>query len=287
MRPMPMKTVLLATILALLAGSPRVRADEDKRLLLWQLSMAAEIQPVQREAIQDLIAAGIARRGREVLTDRDVVKMLKYEETKLRCGSDVSCLAEIGAALGVPEIVSGSVARIGQTWVLGLQRIDVRHARVLGRCARRFEGPVDALLDQVPAALAELFDHRPGTGAAPAVETGPSYPANPYKLWGHASFWPGLALVGGSVATGVLARKAKDDANGAASPKALAAAEDRMDTYNGLTVAGAVLGGALVVTGAVLWILSPGDEAWARGHGLAIAPVAHAHGAGLVARWSF
>jgi hypothetical protein len=264
------------------AGEPG--ADGDRRLVLWRLSMADEIAPVQREAIQDLIASGIARRGREVLTERDVVKMLQYEETKLQCGSDVSCMAEIGAALGVPEIATGSVARLGQSWVLSLQRIDVREARVLGRCARRFEGEVDAVLDEVPAAVTELFGPvraagggergagggergagggERGTGAAAGevvagAGRGRSMPAT--TVWGHVSFWPGVALVGSSVAMGVLAVEARDDGQQAATPEKLAAAEDRMELYEALAVGGGVLGGALVCTGIVLWLWPEDDS---------------------------
>ncbi len=284
-------TRITCALCALTLATPAA-GQEDRRVLLWQLSTPEEIQPAQREAFQDLLAAGIAARGREVLTDRDVVKMVEFEETRLRCGSDVSCIAEIGAALGVPEIVSGSVARIGQTWVLGLQRIDARNARVLARCARRFKGPVDKLLDEVPPALDELYGPAAGRAAPPpealpAVAAGPRYPANPYKVWGHASFWSGLVLAGGGVAMGLLAADAKDDANKATTPEGLADAQDRMDTYNGLAVTGYVLGAGLLTTGVILWVLSPGDEAWAKRHGLALGPAVGPGTAGVTVGWRF
>ncbi len=329
------------------AGSGAAQADEpgdeDRRLVLWRLSMADEIAPVQREAIQDMIAAGIARRGREVLTERDVVRMLQYEETKLRCGSDVSCMAEIGAALGVPEIATGSVARLGESWVLSLQRIDVRRARVLGRCARRFEGEVDAVLDEVPAALAEVFgpvraggdgaraaggaradgagaraaggaraDHgeavaggggaaagggergagggERGAGAAAGeviagAGRGRSMPAA--TVWGHVSFWPGVALVGSSVAMGVLAAEARDDGQQAPTPEKLAAAEDRMELYEALAVGGGVLGGALVCTGIVLWLWPEDESDEGAVAAPSVAPWGGPDGGGLALGWRF
>ena len=290
------------------AGEP---GDEDRRLVLWRLSMADEIAPVQREAIQDMIAAGIARRGREVLTERDVVRMLQYEETKLRCGSDVSCMAEIGAALGVPEIATGSVARLGESWVLSLQRIDVRDARVLGRCARRFEGEVDAVLDEVPVAVTELFGPvraagggergagggergagggERGAGAAAGeviagAGRGRSMPAA--TVWGHVSFWPGVALVGSSVAMGVLAAEARDDGQQAPTPEKLAAAEDRMELYEALAVSGGVLGGALVCTGIVLWLWPEAESDEGAVAAPSVAPWGGPDGGGLALGWRF
>ena len=83
------------------------------------------------------------------------------------------------------------------------------------------------------------------------------YPTNPYKWWGHVTFWNGLAcgLVGvlGAVAAGqAYADQEAGDTSAAARGRFWRAVE-----YSGLAV-----GGMLSVTGLVLWGLSPGDEAW-------------------------
>lgn len=260
--------ILISLVMACFAKA------SDGRVLLFKLGMDESIDPIQQSAIQDLIASGIARRGYEVLTDRDVSKMLEYEETKIRCGSEVSCLAEIGAALGVPEIVSGSLARLGESWLLSIQRIDARHARVAGRCSRRIQGDMDSVLDAVPHALTELYGPSAQSNPTPAsaVERGPDLPTNPYKLWGHISFWSGLCMTGiGGVLVG-MAASARSDAESASSAVAMRAARNDMERYNGLAIGGFAMGGGLLVTGLVLWLLSPGDETWAREHSLALAP---------------
>jgi hypothetical protein len=284
----------LTCVLVLTGVVERAPAGEDRRVLLWKLGTAEEIDALQRDGIQDLIAAGIARRGFEVMTDRDVAKMLQLEETKLKCGSDVSCLAEIGAALGVPELVSGSLSRLGQTWVFGLQRIDPRKARVLGRAARQLQGGLDEVLAVIPGALTELYglppppnDPTPPATGSVRIETGPLYPTNPYRLWGHVAFWSGLGIAAlGGLMTG-LAADARSEADQVLDPAELAAALNRVDTFNGLAVAGYLLGGTLLATGVVLWVLSPGDKRWAEEHGLVVAPGLGPDRAGLQVGWSF
>ncbi len=282
----------LAALVGLAVFAAGSAAGQERRVLLWKIGMADEIGVVEQETIQDLIATEIAGRGYEVMTDRDVVKMLELEEKRLTCGSDVSCMAEIGAALGVPETVSGSLARIGSSYVLTLQRIDSRASRMLGRSAQRCRGSVENVLDLIPGAVEKLFgpaERPPGDpgGAEVEVESGPRYPTNPYKLWGHVSFWTGLGLFGlGGVMSG-LAVNAKSDFDDATDSNAMQAAESRMNTFTGLAAGGYALGGALLVTGVVLWILSPGDRRWAEEHGLVVAPGLDADRAGLQVGWTF
>ena len=51
------------------------------------------------------------------------------------CTSDTSCLVEIGGALGVDYLVSGSVGKLGDAFVIILKLMDVHEAK--GRRGRR------------------------------------------------------------------------------------------------------------------------------------------------------
>jgi hypothetical protein len=104
---------------------------------------------------------------------------------------------------------------------------------------------------------------------------------NPYKLAGHATFWPGLALAGLGGAFTALASKSADQYGRTLEGKGDVA------LYNGLAVTGYALGGAAIVTGIVLWALSPGDEAWAKKHKVSVAPIfgPGVAGAGIGGGW--
>jgi hypothetical protein len=99
---------------------------------------------------------------------------------------------------------------------------------------------------------------------------------NPYKLAGHATFWPGLAVAGlGGVFT-MMASKSADQYGRTLEGK------NTVAMYNGLAVTNYAIGGAAMVTGIILWALSPGDEAWAKKHNVSVAPVYGPEGSGVV-----
>ncbi len=75
--------------------------------------------------------------------------------------ADTSCLAEIGGA-GVEQIVTGSMAKIGESIVLVLRVVDVRHGMVLRDVTRRLRrASQDTLLDALPEAVAQLCPDTP------------------------------------------------------------------------------------------------------------------------------
>ena len=55
---------------------------------------------------------------------------MAVEKQKLGC-QEVSCLAEIGGALGAERMVTGTLGRLGETYLFAVQLIDVAHARVV------------------------------------------------------------------------------------------------------------------------------------------------------------
>jgi len=84
------------------------------------------------------------------------------------------------------------------------------------------------------------------------------YPMNPYKKWGHITFWSGVAMAGFGGLSASMAKSAAEDHKASGDQ----AAADRSRTWAGLMYAGLGLGFAGLVTGIVLWTLSPGDREW-------------------------
>jgi hypothetical protein len=81
-------------------------------------------------------------------------------------------------------------------------------------------------------------------------------PPPAYSTWGHVSFWSGAGLAAFGGLALWQAQVAADDygQNGSS------AAADRNDLWNGLAPAGFALGGALLATGVILWLLDSDEE---------------------------
>src|SRR5437867_3391141 len=79
--------------------------------------------------LTDAIAAEVKRvPGTQVVTQADVQALLSLEKQRqlLGCAEDMSCMAEIGGALGVENLLLASVGKLGTSWLFHLKLIDVK-----------------------------------------------------------------------------------------------------------------------------------------------------------------
>ncbi|MCK5687888.1 hypothetical protein KAI87_01400, partial [Myxococcota bacterium] len=79
--------------------------------------------------------------GTSVISPSDIQSMLQMEAQKdaLDC-NDQACLAEIGGALGVDQLVVGNVGKVGKRFVVSLRIVDARSPKALSRVNESFEG---------------------------------------------------------------------------------------------------------------------------------------------------
>jgi hypothetical protein len=94
----------------------------------------------------------------------------------LGCTSD-ACVAELGGALGCDRLVSGDLARLGESFLLHQRLVETARARVVAQADRRLRGgTIDDVLDALPAMVGELFPGSAPAPAAPAAAAAPSAP---------------------------------------------------------------------------------------------------------------
>jgi len=229
-------------------------------IVVWRMEAKTGVTENDIDSISGYVTAEVEKySGLKAVSEADIQTILGGEQKKQMCGVEggTSCIAEIGSALGVPEAVSGDLGRMGDYWLLNLRRIHVRKAQVVARVGRQIKGDVNALIEAVPGAVAELFGKEAPKPVAREPEVKVQKPVEPPKpvdrslrTAAFATFFPGLALAAlggvGQWQMGV----AKDDYEGGDQD-----AKSRHDTWKGVTVAGYGVGGALVATGIVLWIV--------------------------------
>jgi TolB-like protein len=104
--------------------------------------------------LTQVLAAEIKRiEGTRVISRDDIASMLALESKKdaLGCSDSVTCLAEIGGALGVDKLVVGSVGKIESSFVVSLRMIDAKRSVVDNRVTETFQGQTEQLLPAVRA----------------------------------------------------------------------------------------------------------------------------------------
>ena len=77
--------------------------------------------------------------------------MLSHEYLKksMGCENEISCLAEIGGALGAEFLISGSISLMNETYVLNLILIDIGNNMVKNRISVSYKGKSEELLELV------------------------------------------------------------------------------------------------------------------------------------------
>jgi TolB-like protein len=109
---------------------------------------------------QTFTAAVQARIGKGVLTMEDVRQALGVELQRVMagCASDDACFAEIGGALGVDLLVTGTLGRVGESMAINVQLLNLRTGQALRRFATSVRsGTEEAFLDAIAPAVEALF----------------------------------------------------------------------------------------------------------------------------------
>lgn len=179
---------LVVTLLATALLAPHANA-KPKLAVMPLAALRADEATVR--ILGEILTVEVANRGEyQVISASEINAMLGMEKMKTALGcEDLSCAAEIGGALGVNLMTTGSVGRLGSKLMISLVLFDTQQVTVINRVREsipadedRYEqGIVDAvrkLLGDATAARADTAD----AALSPLVATpaeGEALPAAP------------------------------------------------------------------------------------------------------------
>lgn len=152
----------------------------------------------------------------QVSSAADIDEMLSFEEQKRLVGcTDEVCLSEIVSAMGVDQLVTGSLSSTANSHILTLNRLDVAGAKTLGTVTRQLERKDgEEFLAAVGGAVETLFPDialKPGVKRGVSPEVARRLNPPPLPRW---SFWAvaatSVAVAGGGA---VAALSSNDAAN--------------------------------------------------------------------------
>ena len=140
-----------------------VYGQEKPGLAALNLKAQRGVDPDLAEMISDASLSLLRASGRfqSVIGSSDIQAMITAEQQRQAVGcDDDSCLAQLGGALGVPFLLSGSLGKVGSRLMLNLKLLAVDDAKVAGRLTKVFPGEeplVDGLPATIDALLADAF----------------------------------------------------------------------------------------------------------------------------------
>lgn len=163
--------VVLAGGRVLAADAEGARPAADRQggsVFVLPVSVSGEDDPELASQLQGAIASALAARtGLEVVTSRDIEDMLAAQKAKdvLSCQQNESCMADIRDKTDADLVLSPSVGRVGEAYLLTMSLLEPLDAVAVGRVGASAESKA-ALVGQIPDLIAKLF----GESAADAVE---------------------------------------------------------------------------------------------------------------------
>ena len=169
--------VALGAILAVAAPATAAESEAD-RIKLAVLDLQGKgVEASLVQNLTDVATVSLNKLGVfDVLSRADIQQMLSFEEDKQMLGcSDASCLAEVGGALGVALLISGSVGKVGSNFLVNLTLTDTSSVKVMAR-EQREVATVEGLTASVEAAarflVRELLEGRQGYLVLKSSESG-------------------------------------------------------------------------------------------------------------------
>lgn len=136
------------------------------------------VKPPELKSLAELLASSLRRTPNwDVMTYGELEAVMSQEQINqlVGCGSS-DCYVALDRA-GVTLLATGSLGRIGESWLLSLKVIDVAAVRTIATADRRVRGNLDAVLDVLPIAASELVEHASKRLAATAPDVPVTAPA--------------------------------------------------------------------------------------------------------------
>jgi hypothetical protein len=155
----------------------------------------------------------------QVSSAADIDEMLSFEEQKRLVGcTDEVCLSEIVAAMGVDQLVTGSLSSTAKAHILTLNRLDVAGAKTLATVTKELEKrDGEEFLSAIGPAVETLFAEtplKPGLTRGVAPEVAKRLNPPPLPRWSFFTVLAtGAAVAGGGVVAALSSKDAENQYN--------------------------------------------------------------------------
>ena len=151
-------SILVLLLCLIILNNSSVSAGGIK-LAVFDLAPSGDIKTDLTSLTEVLIAEIDKLDKYSIISQSEIKAMVGFEQEKqlLGCQDDTSCLAEIGGALGVDRLITGSVGKLGNTIIVSIKLINTKNVTTEGRVYESFKGNESLLVDTLKRLVPRLF----------------------------------------------------------------------------------------------------------------------------------
>jgi TolB-like protein len=138
------------------------------------------LQPGEASTLTDALSSHLSNTGKIRVMERGKMDMVLKEQGFQQSGActDEACVVEMGQLLGVDNMVTGSIGKVGKTYSVNVRMISVSSGEILRTVSKNYKGEIDGLLTdvipQVAREFAGLEDGAPAMVKSEPVSAQPS-----------------------------------------------------------------------------------------------------------------
>ena len=163
------------------------------------------INQMEAATLTDRLMSEMVSTDAVIMVERNQMAEILEEQGLQQSGcTSAECAAEVGALLGVQNMVSGSFGKLGNTYTIDAKLFSVETGATIRSSSKTYKGEVDGLLPIIQIVGWELVGLQPPadllamTGvAAPAPVAPPKEPRKPMSKGMKRLLWATLILGGG------------------------------------------------------------------------------------------
>jgi TolB-like protein len=154
-----MACITLAAFFLAVAGPVPAFAEKKSKIAVMSLK-AVKVDPGLASNLTSMLTSDLAEMGKfSVMSEEDIKSIMQYESNRVKmgCSEEMTCLAEIGGALGVDLIVTGSLGKVGDTFIINLQLMNIKSVQVEARVSQTVKGQEDELINAIKKLAEKLL----------------------------------------------------------------------------------------------------------------------------------
>jgi len=138
-------------------------APHKTNIAVINLKSSAGVGAGEAELISDRLRGELFNTGKVNVMERDQMQEILKEQGFQQSGacSNEACMVEIGQLLGVEQLITGSLGKVGSMFLVNLRIIDVKTAKITKVVSKDIKGSIEDVVGELGAIAAELAGTSP------------------------------------------------------------------------------------------------------------------------------
>ncbi len=155
-----MKRVLILLVSVILFYPGIALSDEQPSLIVFNIGAEEGVSKGKANMLTEILIDEVSKLNQfKVLGQKDLDSMFFWEQNKqLKNCTESSCLSQIAGAMGAEYYVEGSVGQMGDRYIIAIKLINAHKVEIINRLIKKVYKSDNALVDEVPKIVKELFD---------------------------------------------------------------------------------------------------------------------------------